>query len=70
MKGSESLSYINHELKLSLPANDFATVNGWVLDLFGRIPKAGDAIRWDDLSIEVVDADKKKVLRVRIKKMA
>ena len=69
LKGTESLAYINHELKLTLPANDFATVNGWVLDLFGKIPKAGDTVRWDDLSIEIVDADKKKVLRVRIKKL-
>ena len=69
LKGAESLAYINHELKLTLPANDFTTVNGWVLDLFGKIPKAGDTVRWDDLSIEVVDADKKKVLRVRIKKL-
>ncbi|MCX5781796.1 MAG: hemolysin family protein [Elusimicrobia bacterium] len=69
IKGVESLMYVNSELKLNLPAGDFSTINGWVLDLFGKIPKQGDTIRWDNLLIEIVDADKKKVLRIRLKKL-
>ena len=68
VRAGESLSKVNDELKLDLPANDFATVSGWVLDLFGRIPRIGDTVAWGTLVVEIADADKKKVLRVKIKK--
>ena len=64
----ESLARINSDLKLNLPSDDFLTVNGWVLDLFGRIPKVGEKLTWDLMLIEIVDADKKKVNRIKITK--
>ena len=69
VRAGESLKKINDELGLGLPANDFDTLNGWALDLFGRIPKAGENIRWGGLEVEVVDADKKKILRLKIRKI-
>ncbi len=69
VRASESLAGINDELGLNLPAAEFATVSGWALDLFGRIPKIGETVRWDKLELEIVDADKKKILRVKIKKL-
>ena len=68
IKAGESLKKINDELSLGLPAGDFDTLNGWALDIFGRIPKAGETVRWGSLEIEVVDTDKKKILRLKIKK--
>lgn len=70
LKAGESLYKVNDDLGLNLPANDFSTVGGWVLDLFGRIPKPGDTVRWDNLEIEITDADKKHVIRVRIRKVS
>ena len=69
IKAGESLKKINDELNLGLPANDFDTLNGWALDLFGKIPKAGETVRWGALEVEVSDADKKKILRLKIKKI-
>jgi putative hemolysin len=68
IKAGESLKKINDELLLDLPANDFDTLNGWALDLFGKIPKAGESVKWGALEVEVIDADKKKILRLKIKK--
>lgn len=70
VRAGESLAKVNDELGLTLPANEFSTVSGWVLDLFGRIPKTGDTVRWGNLTVEIVDADKKRVLRVKIRKQA
>jgi len=67
LKASEPLTKVNEELGLSLPSDEFSTVGGWILDIFGRIPKIGDQVRWDDLEIEILEADKKKILRVKIK---
>jgi putative hemolysin len=69
LRAGESLMRVNEELGLNLPSSEFSTVSGWVLDLFGRIPKMGDRVHWGNLETEVVDADKKKVLRVKIRKL-
>lgn len=42
------------------------TVAGWVLELFGSIPKAGDAAETDDFVITVLEAANLRVNRVRI----
>jgi putative hemolysin len=58
IRAGESLKKINDELVLGLPVSDFDTLNGWALDLFGKIPKPGESVRWGALEIEVDDADK------------
>ncbi|MCX5777634.1 MAG: hemolysin family protein [Elusimicrobia bacterium] len=70
VRAGESLAAVNDQMKLNLPAQDFATVSGWMLDMFGRIPRAGETIRWGDIEIEIVDADKKKIMRVKIRKIS
>jgi len=66
IKATESLVKVDHDLKLGLPASEFNTVNGWVLDLFGRIPKIGEKAYSNTIEIEVAEADKRKVIRDRI----
>src|SRR3989339_1844042 len=68
VRAAESIDTLNSQLNLSLPAGEFNTVGGWALDMFGRIPKIGDSVRWGDLEIEIVDADKTKIQRIKIKK--
>lgn len=70
IRAGESLKKINDELVLGLPVSDFDTLNGWALDLFGKIPKPGESVRWGALEIEVDDADKKKILRLKIRKIS
>jgi putative hemolysin len=70
VRAGESLEAVNDQLKLNLPSHDFSTVSGWVLDMFGRIPRLGETVRWGDIEIEIADADKKKIIRVKIRKIA
>lgn len=42
------------------------TVAGWVLGLFGSIPKSGDTTETDDLTVTVLEAAELRVNRVRI----
>jgi CBS domain containing-hemolysin-like protein len=69
VKASESLYKVNEELGLALPADDFNTVNGWLLYLFGRIPKAGDMLQSSGLEITVMEADKRKIIRAKLRKL-
>ncbi len=50
----------------SLHGASFDTVSGFVLAAWGRIPAAGETLRRHGLSIEVLEADERRVFRVRI----
>jgi len=45
---------------------EFATVNGWVLDVLGRIATIGDEFSYNHLDVKVTAADTKKVLEILI----
>jgi CBS domain containing-hemolysin-like protein len=65
----ESISNVNDELNLNIPEEDnYTTINGWILELFGKIPQSGEKINWNNYSIEIQDADLKKVNRIILKK--
>jgi putative hemolysin len=64
----ESITVLNDELKINIPEGDYTTVNGWVLNLFGKIPQVGENIDWNGYRIEINDADFKKVNRIVLKK--
>jgi putative hemolysin len=48
-------------LRLEATPRDYSTVSGLVLAELERIPAAGDAIRWQGLTIEVVDMDGRRI---------
>jgi len=58
------------ELELGRPVfadTECTTVGGAVVELFGRLPSSGERIRYEDLSIEVVNADRRKLNTLRIR---
>jgi CBS domain containing-hemolysin-like protein len=62
-----NISDFNNFTDISIPeSEDYDTMGGFVTTLFGRIPEAGDRILFDQLSVQVVEADERRVTRVRI----
>lgn len=58
---------VNEQLALNLPADrDFDTIGGFVFSLLGRIPVEGEQFTWEQLRFTVLQADKRKVVRVRV----
>jgi CBS domain containing-hemolysin-like protein len=49
---------------------DFDTVGGLVVSGFGRVPATGEMLETHDLLIEVVQADNRRVRRVRVRRAA
>ena len=47
---------------------DSVTVNGWVLEVLGHFPQAGDAFDYQGLRVTVEKVDRRKVEQIRIKK--
>jgi putative hemolysin len=64
--GRASLDEVNEALEWDLPKGDFETVAGLVLATLHRIPLVGEVFRVRRFTITVLEADKRRVLTVRI----
>jgi CBS domain containing-hemolysin-like protein len=64
--GRASLDEVNEALEWDLPKGDFETVAGLVLATLHRIPLVGEVFRVRGFTITVLEADKRRVLTVRI----
>ena len=42
------------------------TVNGWLMDILGRVPKENDSITYKDFTITVLEMDENRVEKVQI----
>ncbi|MFQ5866857.1 MAG: hemolysin family protein [bacterium] len=62
----EDLDKINEELCLELPAEEFDSLGGLVIDLFGRVPRAGEEVNFSNLKFVVQEADRRKVIKLKI----
>lgn len=61
------LDDLNERFEYDLPEDeDFDTIGGFVFAQLGRIPEPGETVTWHQLRITVLDADKRKITRLRI----
>lgn len=65
--GTTEVKHINKFFNTSLDER-YTTVSGLIEDKLNRIPKVGQKLRLKNVTLEVKDADKKRVKRVSIKK--
>ncbi|HEX6323570.1 MAG TPA: hemolysin family protein [Vicinamibacterales bacterium] len=57
-------------LGLEIESDGFETVGGWVLARVGRVPAVGERFEHDGLGIEVLDAERRRIHRVRVVRLA
>ena len=70
IQATTPIDAFNAALEATLPSGDYETVGGWLAHELGRIPKRGDIARHDGLRVEVVRADARRALWLRVKRMA
>jgi len=68
VEAGTDLKEINQLLGTSFPVLEHRTVNGVLLDRFGRVPEAGERLDLDGVEIEVLEASETQVQRVRIRR--
>ncbi|MGA9753719.1 MAG: hemolysin family protein [Desulfobaccales bacterium] len=71
VKGSMSLADFNEELGLNLPAEEFDTIGGLVLNLFGSLPREGRTIAYDayeKLTFRVLRMQGPRILEVEVRR--
>lgn len=69
VSGQSELDEVNEQIGASLQSKDFNTIGGFVFGLFGRMPKAGEQLRYKDLKIEVLELDGRKIEKIKITRL-
>ena len=64
--GHTDLSQISDELRVPVQAPGYSTVAGLVLAQLGHVPVPGEKVQKNGLTIEVLEANKRTVLKVRL----
>ncbi len=63
--GGTDIGKVNERLGVSLPEDEFETIGGFVLGLFGRLPAEGDQVRYENLLFTVLRLRKNRLFRIR-----
>ena len=68
--GNIDLREINHYFNTALPQLEHRTLNGYLLEEFGRVPDPGDSIERYGLRIEVISSSETHVVRALVRRLA
>jgi putative hemolysin len=61
---------LDEQFKFDLPDDeDYDTVGGFVYAQLGRIPKRRETVNWKQLRVTVLDADKRRILKLRVENL-
>lgn len=66
--GSTEIEKIENLFDLEIESDDFTTIAGLVINEHGKVPAAGVRLNVRGLEVEVLDADERRISRLRIKK--
>jgi putative hemolysin len=66
--GKVDVDEIAHRLDVHIEREGFETVGGYLLSHLGRVPTVGERFDIDGLTVEVLDAERRRVNKVRIVK--
>ncbi len=66
--GNVGIHDLNARLGVDIPPEGFGTVGGYLLDHLQRVPAVGEHIDLDGLHVEVLEAETRRITRVRIRR--
>jgi putative hemolysin len=69
VRGDVEIGKIEREFGTELAADDFTTVAGLVINQLGYLPMIGETVEFRSLRFEVLEADERRVSRLRIQKL-
>ena len=68
--GKVDIDELSERLDLEIPREGFGTVGGYVLSHLGRVPAVGEVVQLDGLRVEVLEAERRRIGRVRVQRVA
>jgi CBS domain containing-hemolysin-like protein len=67
--GKLPMEQLNNLLQAQLPQEDFDTIGGFVLHLFGKLPAKGEKVNYQDYIFHIDSVSRTRILKVRIEKV-
>jgi CBS domain containing-hemolysin-like protein len=67
--GSADIELVAEALGAELEDEEFETVGGFILSVLGRVPRAGERFVHGGLEVEVLEADRRRIHRARIRRL-
>ena len=68
--GSTEIGKIERLFEMEIEADDFTTIAGLVINESGRVPQPGEQLSFRGLELEVLEADERRIGRLRVKRAA
>ena len=56
----------SEHLGMVVERDGFETVGGYLLTRLGRVPKIGETVEVDDFTVEVLEAERRRIRKVRM----
>ena len=70
VSGKADVSVLEHQFAVVIQRAGFDSVGGYLLATLGRVPTKGERVDVDGLAVEVLEAERRRVTRVRVQKRA
>jgi CBS domain containing-hemolysin-like protein len=67
--GRTHVRELAERLKLNVEGEGYETVGGYLLAHVGRVPAVGETFDLDGLSVEVLEAERRRITRVRVRRL-
>jgi CBS domain containing-hemolysin-like protein len=68
--GSTEIGKIERLFDMEIEADDFTTIAGLVINESGKVPQPGEHLTFRGLELEVLEADERRIGRLRVKREA
>lgn len=68
--GSTEIGKIERLFDMEIEADDFTTIAGLVINESGKVPQTGERLTFRGLEVEVLEADERRIGRLRLKRAA
>jgi CBS domain containing-hemolysin-like protein len=68
--GKVKFDEVRERLRVDVEPEGFETVGGYVLTRVGRVPAVGERFELDGMNVEVVEAERRRIHRVRFRRVA
>ena len=66
--GKASFDEVRDRLHVEIEPEGFETVGGYVLTRVGRVPAVGERFSFDGLDVEILEAERRRIHKVRVRR--
>jgi magnesium and cobalt transporter len=68
--GKVNIDEVAQRLNVEIEREGFETVGGYLLSHIGRVPAVGERFEMDGLAVEILDAERRRINKVRMSKLS